>query len=41
MPVDCQDDSEITRRLDAVYAGSDSRLDIDLLNAQADAIRED
>ena len=34
------DDSEITRRLDAVYVPGDSRLDVGLVNAQADAVRE-
>ena len=34
------DDSEITRRLDAVCLPGDSRLDVGLINAQADAVRE-
>ena len=38
--VDLDDDSEITLRLNAVYAGHDSRLDADLLAAQAEAARE-
>ena len=41
MLVGCQDDSEITRRLDAVYRGRDSRLDAGLAQAQADAVREE
>ena len=38
--VDVEDDGEITRRLDAVYGTQDSRLDADLLAAQAEAVRE-
>ena len=38
--VDVEDDGEITRRLDAVYSVEGSRLDADLLAAQAHAVRE-
>ena len=38
--VDLEDDGQITRRLDAVYGAQDSRLDADLLAAQAGAVRE-
>lgn len=35
-----QDDSEVTRRLNAVYQRTDSQLDTGLVDAQADAVRE-
>ena len=38
--VDVEDDSQITRRLDAVYSAQDSDLDAGLLAAQAEAVRE-
>ena len=41
MLVSCEDDHEITRRLDAVYRNVDSRLDVGLTNAQAEAVREE
>ena len=41
MLVGSEDDSDITRRLDEVYRDLDSRLDIGLLNAQAEAVREE
>ncbi len=41
MLVGSADDGDITRRLDEVYRDLDSRLDIGLLNAQAEAVREE
>ena len=41
MLVASEDDSDITRRLDEVYRDLDSRLDTGLLNAQAEAVREE
>ena len=41
MLVSSQDDSETTRRLDAVYCDLDSRLEVGLLNVQAEAVREE
>ncbi len=38
--VDLEDDSQTTRRLDAVYGAQDSQLDAGLLAAQAEAVRE-
>ncbi|MDE0653812.1 MAG: ChpI protein [bacterium] len=38
--VDLEDDSEVTRRLDAVYGTQDSHPDAGLLAAQAEAVRE-
>ena len=38
--VDLDDDSEITRGLDAVYSAQDSRLDAGLIAAHAEALRE-
>ncbi len=38
--VDLEEDSQITRRLDAVYGAQDSRLDAGLLATQAEAVRE-
>ncbi len=38
--VDVEDDSQITRRLDAVYDAQDSGLDASLVAAQAEAVRE-
>lgn len=38
--VNHEDDSEITKRLDAVYCELESPPDIGLLNAQADAVSE-
>ncbi|MDE0267727.1 MAG: hypothetical protein OXI96_01640 [Acidimicrobiaceae bacterium] len=35
-----QDDSEITRQLNVVYQHTDSQLDTGLVDAQADAVRE-
>ncbi|MCY4664790.1 MAG: hypothetical protein OXC00_09000 [Acidimicrobiaceae bacterium] len=40
MLVGSEDDSDITRRLDAVYRDLDSSLDSGLLHAQAEAVRE-
>ena len=36
-----EDDSEITRRLNEVYRGADSRLDPGLAAAQSEALREE
>ncbi len=41
MLVGSEDDSDVTRRLDEVYRDLDSRLDTGLLNAQAEAVREE
>ena len=41
MLVGSEDDSEVTRRLDAVYRDLDSRLDAGLADAQAEAVREE
>ena len=41
MLVGSEDDSEVTRRLDAVYSDLDSRLDARLADAQAEAVREE
>ena len=41
MLVGSEDDSAITRRLDAVYRDLDSSLDSGLLHAQAEAVREE
>ena len=41
MLVSSEDDSEITRRLDAVYRDLDSRLEVGLLDVQAEAVREE
>ena len=41
MLVASEDDSDVTRRLDEVYRDLDSRLDTGLLNAQAEAVREE
>ena len=41
MLVCSEDDSDITRRLDAVYRDLDSRLDAGLRDAQAEAVREE
>ena len=41
MLVGREDDSDITRRLDAVYRDLDSRLDTGLADAQAEAVREE
>lgn len=41
MLVGSEDDSDITRRLDAVYRDLDSSLDSGLLQAQAEAVREE
>ena len=41
MLVASEDDSDVTRRLDEVYRDLDSPLDTGLLNAQAEAVREE
>ena len=41
MLVGSEDDSDVTRRLDEMYRDLDSRLDTGLLNAQAEAVREE